>query len=161
MHNSEAYWFKFDCRWGIDLGASLLSTFANEPVLENYALSGDSIGASGLTFDTSTGILSGTVTADYLDTTFNITVTEQTTQNARSYNFTTRGTGVLVTITAQPSNASVEAGSGGTATFGPVAGTSSDGSTIVYQWQVSLDNSSWSNVTNAGGYSGATTSTLQ
>lgn len=144
----------------IDLGASILSTFANEPVFENYALSGDSIGASGLTFDTSTGILSGTVTADYLDTTFSITVTEQTTQNARSYSFTTLGTGVLVTITAQPSDASVEAGSGGTATFGPVAGTSSDGSTIVYQWQVSLDNSSWSNVTNAGGYSGATTSTL-
>ena len=46
----------------VDLGASVLRTFANEPVLENYVLSGDSIGASGLTFDTSTGILSGTVT---------------------------------------------------------------------------------------------------
>ena len=144
----------------IDLGASVLRTFANEPVFENYALSGDAIGASGLSFDTSTGILSGTVTSDYIDTSFNITVTEQTTQNARSYSFTTLGTGVLVTITAQPSNASVEAGSGNSATFGPVAGTSSDGSLITYQWQVSLDNSSWSNVTNAGGYSGATTATL-
>jgi plastocyanin len=144
----------------IDLGASVLRTFSNEPVFENYVLSGDSIGASGLTFNTSTGILSGTVTADYLDTTFNITVTEQTTQNARSYSFTTLGTGVLVTITNQPTAASVEAGSGGTATFGPVAGTSSDGSTITYQWQVSQDNSAWSNVTNTGGYSGATTATL-
>ena len=149
----------------VDLGASVLRTFANEPVFENYALSGDSIGASGLTFDTSTGILSGTVTSDYLDTTFNITVTEQTTQNARSYSFTTLGTGVLVTVTAQPSDASVEAGSGNTATFGPVAGTSSDGSTITYKWQVSADQSSWFDVPHLGlfstiGYSGARTATL-
>ena len=145
----------------IDLGASSLTTFANEPVYENYVLSGDSIGATGLTFSSTTGVLSGTVTADYIDTSFNITVTEQTTQNARSYSFTTLGTGVLVTVTAQPTDQSIEAGSGSTVTFGPVAGTSSDGSTINYQWQFSSNGGvGWSNVTNGGGYSGATTNQL-
>ncbi len=144
----------------IDLGLAGL-TFANEPTLETYTLSGDSIAASGLGLDTSTGILSGTVTSDYLDTTFNFTVTENTTQNARAYSFTTTGTGVIVTITQQPNNASVEAGSGNTATFGPVSGISSDGSTITYQWEFSTNGGvGWSNVTNGGGYSGATTNTL-
>ena len=46
-------------------------------------------------------------------------------------------------------------------TFGPVAGTSSDGSTINYQWQFSSNGGvGWSNVTNGGGYSGATTNQL-
>ena len=90
------------------------TTFANEPTFEAYTLSGDSIGATGLTFDTSTGNLSGTVTSDYLDTTYNFTVTENVTGNAQSYAFTTTGTGVLVSVTQQPSNGSIEAGSGGT-----------------------------------------------
>ncbi len=144
----------------IDLGLSG-QTFASEPTLEAYTLSGDSIAASGLGLDTSTGILSGTVTADYLDTTFNFTVTENTTGNARAYSFTTTGTGVIVTITQQPTAQSVEAGSGNTATFGPVSGISSDGSTITYQWEFSTNGGvGWSSVTNGGGYSGATTNTL-
>ena len=144
----------------VDLGLSG-QTFASEPTFEQYTLSGDSIAASGLGLDTSTGLLSGTVTSDYLDTTFNFTVTENITGNSRSYSFTTTGTGVLVTVTGQPSNQSVEAGSSNTATFGPVAGTSSDGSTILFQWEVSTNGGAgWSNVANAGGYSGATTNTL-
>ena len=144
----------------VDLGLSG-QTFASEPTFEQYTLSGDSIAASGLGLDTSTGLLSGTVTSDYLDTTFNFTVTENITGNSRSYAFTTTGTGVLVTVTGQPSNQSVEAGSSNTATFGPVAGTSSDGSTILFQWEVSTNGGAgWSNVANAGGYSGATTNTL-
>ncbi len=136
-------------------------TFANEPTFEQYTLSGDAIGASGLTFNTATGELSGTVTSDYIDTTFNFTVTENITQNARAYSFTTTGTGVLVTITSQPTSGSIEAGSGGTVSFGPVAGISSDGSTIVFQWEVSTNGGAgWSNVSNGGGYSGATTNTL-
>ena len=144
----------------IDLGLSG-QTFASEPTMELYALSGDSIGASGLSLDTSTGILSGTVTSDYIDTTFNFTVTEQITENARSYSFTTTGTGVLVTITQQPSNASVEAGSGSTATFGPVSGISSDGSTIIFRWEFSSNGGvGWSPLTDGGGYSGSSTNTL-
>ena len=144
----------------IDLGLNG-TTFASEPTQESYSLSGDAIGASGLALDTSTGILSGTVTSDYLDTTFNFTVTENITGNAQSYNFTTTGTGVLVTITQHPTNASVEAGSGNTATFGPVSGISSDGSTITFQWQFSSNGGvGWSDVSNGGGYSGATTNTL-
>ena len=144
----------------IDLGLAGL-TFANEPTLEAYTLSGDSIAASGLGLDSASGLLSGTVTSNYLDTTFNFTVTENTTQNARSYSFTTTGTGVLVNITQQPSAASVEAGSGNTATFGPVAGISSDGSTITYQWEYSTNGGAgWSALSNGGGYSNVTTNTL-
>ena len=136
-------------------------TFANEPTFEAYTLSGDGIGASGLTFNTSTGELSGTVTSDYLDTTFNFVVTENVTQNARSYSFTTTGTGVLITVTGNPVDTTVEAGANINATFGPVAATSSDGSTILYQWEYSSNGGAgWSNVVNGGFYSGATLSTL-
>ena len=145
----------------LDLGLSG-TTFANEPTFEAYTLSGDSIGATGLTFDTSTGNLSGTVTSDYLDTTYNFTVTENVTGNARSYAFTTTGTGVLVTVTSQPSNGSIQAGSGGFVNFGPVAGISDDGSTILYQWEFSVNGGiGWATVTNGGGYAGATSSILQ
>ena len=144
----------------LDLGLSG-TTFANEPTFEAYTLSGDSIGATGLTFDTTTGNLSGTVTSDYLDTTYNFTVTENVTGNAQSYAFTTTGTGVLVSVTQQPSDASIEAGSGGTVSFGPVAGISDDGSTITFQWEFSVNGGvGWATVSNGGGYSGATTNTL-
>ena len=137
------------------------TTFANEPTFEQYTLSGDAIGASGLTFNTATGQLSGTVTSDYLDTTFNFTVTENVTQNARAYSFTTTGTGVLITITGNPNSTSVEAGANINAVFGPVSATSSDGSTLLYQWEFSSNGGvGWSNVTNGGFYSGATTNTL-
>ncbi len=144
----------------LDLGLSG-QTFASEPTFEAYTLSGDSIGATGLTFNTSTGNLSGTVTSNYQDTTYNFTVTENVTSNARSYAFTTTGTGVLVTVTQQPSNGSIEAGSGGTVSFGPVAGISDDGSTILFQWEFSVNGGvGWATVSNGGGYSGATTNTL-
>ena len=144
----------------LDLGLSG-TTFANEPTFEAYTLSGDSIGATGLTFNTSTGNLSGTVTSDYLDTTYNFTVTENVTGNAQAYSFTTTGTGVLVSVTQQPSNGSIEAGSGGTVSFGPVAGISDDGSTITFQWEFSVNGGvGWATVSNGGGYSGATTNTL-
>ena len=144
----------------LDLGLSG-TTFANEPTFEAYTLSGDSLGATGLTFDTATGNLSGTVVADYVDTTFNFTVTENVTGNAQAYAFTTTGTGVLVNITQQPTNGSVEAGSGGTVNFGPVAGISSDGSTITFQWEFSVNGGvGWATVSNGGGYSGATGNTL-
>ena len=144
----------------IDLGLTG-TTFANEPTFESYTLSGDSIGATGLTFDTSTGVLSGTITSDYVDTTFNFTVTENVTGNAQSYGFTTTGTGVIVNITQQPSGGTIEAGSGGTVSFGPVAGISSDGSTITFQWEFSVNGGvGWATVSNGGGYSGATTNTL-
>ena len=145
----------------IDLGLSG-TTFANEPTFEAYTLSGDSIGATGLTFDTTTGQLSGTVTANYQDTTYSFLVTENVTGYARGYSFTTTGTGVIINVTSQPSNGSIQAGIGGFVNFGPVAGISSDGSTILYQWEFSSNGGvGWSTVTNGGGYGGATSSTLQ
>ena len=145
----------------IDLGLSG-TTFANEPTFEAYTLSGDSIGATGLTFDTTTGQLSGTVTSNYQDTTYSFLVTENVTGYARGYSFTTTGTGVIINVTSQPSNGSIQAGIGGFVNFGPVAGISSDGSTILYQWEFSSNGGvGWSTVTNGGGYGGATSSTLQ
>lgn len=60
-----------------------------------------------------------------------------------------------VTVTTQPSDATVCEGSNSSFT---VAGS---GSGIIYQWQVSTDGgTTWTNVANAGVYSGATTATL-
>ena len=66
-----------------------------------------------------------------------LSVVEQITNNTRAFSFTTAGTGVLITVTGQPSDASIEAGAGTNATFGPVSAISSDGSTITYQWELS------------------------
>lgn len=63
-----------------------------------------------------------------------------------------------ITIGTQPSPASVQAPTGATFT---VAATTNDGGTLSYQWQVSTNGgSSYSNVSNGGVYSGATTATL-
>ena len=146
----------------LNIGLSSLTTWASEPMpLGTYSYSGDPLTGSGLSFDTNTGILSGTVTSSYEDLTYNFTLQESNTGTTRNYTFTTTGTGVLVTITQQPSDDSIEAGSGGTATFGPITATSSDASTVTYQWQVSTDSgSSWSNISGLQGHTGEITDTL-
>jgi plastocyanin len=146
----------------INLGLSSLTTWASEPIpVGTYSYAGDSLNASGLAFDTATGILSGTVTSSYEDLTYSFTLTESNTGASQSYTFTNAGTGVLVTITQQPSSTQVEAGGGVNAQFGPVAGTSSDGSIITYQWQISTDGgSNWSNISSLAGHVGEITDTL-
>lgn len=63
-----------------------------------------------------------------------------------------------ITITAQPANSTVA--SGDPASFTVTAETN-DGGTLSYQWQVSSNGgTSYSNVTNAGVYTGALTDTL-
>ena len=56
---------------GIDLGLSAYTTWANEPISEgNYSIaSSPALTGSGLTFTTTTGILGGTVTSSFNDTT--------------------------------------------------------------------------------------------
>jgi hypothetical protein len=144
----------------INVGLTSLATFANEPMTQrrytftgtsNTTLNGSIITKngvdSGLTFNASTGYISGTVTSSYQDTLYTFSITENTSGVSRSFTFTTTGTGVSVTITQNPSNQSVEAGGGSSAVFGPVAGTVPDGSTIQYEWQVSTDGgTNWSNV---------------
>lgn len=64
----------------------------------------------------------------------------------------------FITISAQPPNRSVAAPTGTTFT---VTASTNDGGGLSYQWQVSTNGgSSYSNVTNTGVYSGATTATL-
>lgn len=63
-----------------------------------------------------------------------------------------------ITIGTQPSDASVTAPAAATFT---VAATTNDGGTLSYQWQLSTDGgTNYSNISNGGVYSGATTATL-
>jgi hypothetical protein len=64
----------------------------------------------------------------------------------------------FITIGTQPANASVTAPAAANFT---VAATTNDGGSLSYQWQISTDGgTSYSNVSNGGVYSGATTVTL-
>ena len=145
----------------LQLGINTVVSYANENFSgRSYSLSGSSLTGSGLTFSTSTGALTGTVTSSYNNTTYNITVTELTTGESQAYSFDTNGTGVLVNITGQPSDASIEAGTGN-ATFGPVTATTSDSSTVTFQWQFSTDGgSNWADISGLADHSGETTDTL-
>ncbi len=63
-----------------------------------------------------------------------------------------------VTVSTQPANTVICVGSNGSFTAAATTGT---GLTVGYQWQVSTNSgATWSNVTNGGVYSGATTGTL-
>ena len=144
-----------------DIGVDEFKSYANETFNagESYTLSGDDISGTGLTFNTSSGVLSGTVTSSYQDSFFNITVTEDSSGESRNYNFHTLGTGVIITIGDQPSDTSIEAGAGTNATFGPLNATISDSSTITYQWQYSTGGA-WTSISSLSGHSGETTDTL-
>ena len=144
-----------------DIGIDEFKSYANETFNagETYTLSGDNISNTGLTFNTTSGVLSGTVTSSYQDTFFDIIVTEDSSGEARNYNFHTIGTGVVVTIGDQPSDVSIEAGAGTNAQFGPLNATVSDSSTITYQWQYSTGGA-WTSISSLAGHSGETTDTL-
>lgn len=64
----------------------------------------------------------------------------------------------FITINTQPANSSVTAPAAANFT---VAATTNDGGALSYQWQISTDGGlNFSNVSNGGVYSGATTATL-
>ena len=112
-----------------------------------------------MSFNSSTGVLSGTVTSSYDDTFFDITVTEDSSGESRNYNFHTIGTGVVITIGDQPSDVTIEAGAGTNAVFGPLNASISDSSTITYQWQYSTGGA-YVSISGLSGHSGETTDTL-
>ena len=145
----------------LDVGIDEFKSYANETFNdgETYTLSGDDISGTGLTLNTTTGVLSGTITSSYQDTFFDIVVTENSSGESRNYNFHTEGTGVVVTIGDQPSDASIEAGAGTNAVFGPLNASVSDSSTITYQWQYSTGGA-WTSISSLSGHSGETTDTL-
>ena len=145
----------------LDVGIDEFKSYANETFNdgETYTLSGDDISGTGLTLNTTTGVLSGTITSSYQDTFFDIVVTENSSGEARNYNFHTEGTGVVVTIGDQPSDANIEAGAGTNAVFGPLNASVSDSSTITYQWQYSTGGA-WTSISSLSGHSGETTDTL-
>ena len=153
--------FDHNSSQSIDIGVDEFKSFANETFNagETYTLSGDDISGTGLTFNTTSGVLSGTVTSSYQDTFYNITVTEDSSTEARNYNFHTVGTGVIITIGDQPSDVTIEAGAGTNAQFGPINASISDSSTINYQWQYSTGGA-WTSISSLGGHSGETSDTL-
>ena len=96
--------------------------------------------------------LSATMTGNQYRVVLNGTCTSGLNSSAATLSVNTK-----VDITTQPMNGSVCAGSSTSLT---VAAT---GSTITYQWQVSINNGPFLNVDNAGvftGYTGATSATL-
>ena len=154
---------------GIDIGISAFSTWANEPLNEgSYSItstpplnqSGFTFDADANTFPTTVGQLGGTSISGNNDTTYNITVTHLNSGQTRSYSFVTTGTGVGITITGNPSSTQIEAGGGVNATF-TAAGTSSDGSTVTYEWEYSANGGvSWGSTIGQTGHSGTQTATL-
>ena len=145
----------------LDVGVDEFKSYANETFNagEAYTLSGDDISGTGLSLNTSSGVLSGTVTSSYDDTFYNITVTEDSSGESRNYNFHTAGTGVVITIGDQPQDVTIEAGAGTNAQFGPLNASISDSSTINYQWQYSTGGA-WTSISSLSGHSGENTETL-
>ena len=153
--------FAHNSSQSIDIGVDEFKSYANETFNngETYTLSGDDISGTGLTFNTTSGVLSGTVTSSYQDSFYDITVTEDSSGESRNYNFHTLGTGVIITIGSQPADESIEAGGGTNAQFGPLNASVSDSSTINYQWQYSTGGA-WTSISSLSGHSGETTDTL-
>ena len=153
--------FAHNSSQSIDIGVNEFKSFANETFNagETYTLSGDDISGTGLTFNTTSGVISGTVTSSYQDSFYDITVTEDSSTEVRNYNFHTLGTGVIITIGDQPSDVTIEAGAGTNAQFGPINASISDSSTIEYQWQYSTGGA-WIAISSLSGHSGETTNTL-
>ena len=62
----------------LDVGIDEFKSYATETFNdgETYTPSGDDISGTGLTLNTTTGVLSGTITSSYQDTFFDIVVTE-------------------------------------------------------------------------------------
>jgi|SaaInlV_120m_DNA_3_1039746.scaffolds.fasta_scaffold00023_13 hypothetical protein len=138
-----------------------------------FTLSGSvyTITGSGLSFDSSTGVLSGTTTSSANDATYAIRVKEKVSQGTADYSWTNTGTNnATISIDTQPT-AAVGDGSypvdSGTTTFTVVASASDSGS-LNYAWQYAttqaeVNNNQWTAVPSTGvfiGASGANTATL-
>ena len=138
-----------------------------------FTLSGSvyTIDGSGLSFDASTGVLSGTTTSSANDTTYTIRVKEKVSQGTGDFSWTNSGTNnATISIDTQPSDAFGDGSypvDSGTETFTVVASASDSGS-LNYQWQYAttqaqVNNGQWTAVPSTGdftGASGANTATL-
>ena len=171
----------------VDLSISAITTFANEtldstqftPVYElvsgggrsPFTISGGNyiIDNSGLTLNGSTGLITGTVTADTSDTTFTIRVRDRVSDQYNDYTFVSVGTGSsssVITITGQPSAATGDGSypvDSGTASY-TVAASDSLGTALSYQWQYATDSvqanlGNWTNVPSTGSFAGTTGTT--
>jgi len=106
--------------------------------------------ATGLTVNATTGAINFATAIPGTYTVTN-TVTACSNNSVSTFDITVYP---AVVITTQPTVSTVCAGTNASLT---VAAT---GTNVVYQWQMSTNGTSWSNVTDGGAYSGATTATL-
>ncbi len=110
---------------------------------------------SGSTITSGQGTTSINVTFGYTSGT--VSVTAINSCGAASGASYTAALTPIFTITVQPTNSSTSCTTGSVASFSVTA----TGGGLTYQWQVSTDGgNTWSNVSNGGIYSGATTATL-
>ena len=135
-----------------------------------FTLSGSvyTIDGSGLSFDASTGILSGTTISSSSDTTYTIRVREKVSQGTADFSWTNSGTNnATITIDVQPSNATGDGSypvDSGTATFA-VTASASDAGSLSYGWQyattqAAVNNGQWNDAAFLANVSGVNTATL-
>lgn len=125
-----------------------LSTYFSGNMTRTYAVQSGSLTSSGLSLNTSTGIVSGTLgTVGAYSISVRATDTYSDTDDTNSFTITVSSTGTAPTVSTHPSNTTVTAGA--TASFTAAA---SGSPTPTVQWQENTG--SWSNI------SGQTTTTL-
>lgn len=146
----------------------LVSGGSNSPFVQNNNLY--TITGSGLVFNSSTGVLSGTATGGETASNYQFTLKETTSQATVTYNFTVNSAPVSSTITVTTQPPSTFTGDAsfpvdqGTIQISVVASDSLS-STISYQWQVAADLAAanagtFVDVTDDDGFSGSTNTTL-
>ena len=162
---------------GEDVSAFLTSEFelvntGSNSAFQDTGANTFSITGSGLSFNGSTGLISGNSTSNNSSTTYTIRIREKVSQSILDVTWTAGATNTeTITINTQPSNASGDGSfpvDGGTATFTVAASLSGAFPNLNYQWQYAVsqtdvDNGSWTSIPFTGdflGASGVNTSTL-
>jgi len=126
------------------------------------------ITGSGFTFNSATGVFSGTATSGPSDETYTFRIREKVSGNVLDRSFTLSGTNnAVITIDVQPSNATGDGSypvDGGTATFA-VTASASDAGSLSYGWQyattqAAVNNGQWNDAAVLANVSGVNTATL-
>ena len=125
-----------------------LAPYFSGNMTRTYAVQSGSLSGSGLTLNTSTGVISGTLaTVAVYTVTIRATDTYSDTDDTNSFTITVSASGTAPTVSSNPSNTTVTAGA--TASFSAAA---SGSPTPTVQWQENTG--SWTNI------SGQTSTTL-
>lgn len=144
----------------------LIDTGSTSPFTESNGIY--SITNSGFTFNSSTGLFTGTSIAQASDVTYTFCIREKVSGNQLTRSFTITGTNnATITIDVQPSNATGDGSypvNSDTANFAVTASVSDAGS-LSYAWQYAttqaqVNNGQWNDATFLANVSGVNTPTL-